>query len=80
MYDYRIGQERIAVKVERIKGKKQYQIIPGEIFIIKSNTKVAELSGDYEIINEDEEKMLPTGKFLITTETIDPYHLIIDMF
>lgn len=79
MYDYRIGQERIAVKVEHIKGKK-YQIIPGEIVIIKSNTKVAELSGDYEIINEYEEKIMPTGKFLITTETIDPYHLIIDMF
>lgn len=80
MYSYRIGQEKIAVKVEQVKGKKQYQVISGEICIVKSDTLVAELPGEFSIVNELGEEIKPTGNFLITAETIEPYHLVIDMF
>lgn len=80
MYTYKIGQEKIAVKVERVKGKKQYRVMPGEISIVKSGTTVAELPKDCSIVNELGEEIKPTGRFLITVETIDPYHLVIDSF
>lgn len=80
MYSRRIGQEKVAVKVERIKGTKQYRIVPGEIGVVRSDTVVAELPRDYSIVNDDGEEIKPMGNFHITTETIDPYHLVIDMF
>lgn len=80
MYSRRIGQEKVAVKVEKIKGTKQYRIVPGEISIVRSDAVVAELPRDYAIVNDVGEEVKPMGNFLITTETIDPYHFVIDMF
>lgn len=80
MYSRRIGQEKAAVKVEKIKGTKQYRIVPGEISIVRSDAVVAELPRDCSVVNDVGKEIKPMGNFLITTETIDPYHLVIDMF
>ena len=33
-----------------------------------------------KIVDDNGEEIKPTGRFLISAETIDPYHLVVDMF
>jgi len=34
---------------------------------------------EFQIIDDDGDKVEPAGKFLWTAETIDPFHLVIDI-
>lgn len=66
---------RAAVTVER-EGKTL--ISTGVIHFAKPDTQWAELPKEYRVINEDGEEIPASGKFLITVESIDPFHLITD--
>ena len=47
--------------------------------MLKANTPLADLPG-IRIIDPEGEEINPTGKFLITAETIGPFHLVTVMF
>lgn len=77
----RIEKQRACVKIERIKGRgENYRLLPNtdSIGLIKEGTLVQDFTGNVYDINGN--KIEPTGRFMISVETIDPYHLLIDMF
>ena len=47
--------------------------------MLSGEVKVGERDGA-QIVDENGETMQPTGKFLWTAETIDPFHLVTDFF
>lgn len=80
MFSYPINKTRVAVQVERIGRTRSFRVIPDSICMINQGTLVANLPDDWKIVNEDGKEIKPAGRFLISTETIDPYHLVVDMF
>ena len=86
-YDYPIwpiGVERACVVVKKIKNH-YYEVVQSEtsIGVIQSNalvTRLDFLDNKAKVYDADGNEIKPTGYFLITTETINPFHLIIDMF
>ena len=66
----------VKVKVKTI-SKNTLEILPG-IFMLKAGTKICYLPDTIEVITADKEKLFASGKFAITVETINPYHILID--
>lgn len=77
-YTFTIDKPYAAVKVER-KGK-TLKLLPGEVFIAKEDTRYTELPKEYKLLTPDGEEIVPHGKFLISTETLDPFHIVLDYF
>ncbi len=80
MYCYPIEKDRAAVKVQRVGKSKLYRIVPDSLCVMKQGTLVSNLPDDYKIIDENGEELNATGEFMISSETIDPYHLVVDIF
>lgn len=74
-----LGKKRVAVRVQRIGRSNKYQVVPGSITMLSGEVKVGERDGA-QIVDETGEAMQPSGKFLWTAETIDPFHLVTDFF
>lgn len=72
-----IGKQYCAVKVE-VKGKKL--IVVGGVEFVAPDTRIAVLPDGYEVQTMDGETIRPSGTFYITSETINPYHLLMDVF
>ncbi len=70
-----INATRICVPVKR-KGKSL--IRDGTLSFARPDTVWAELPKHFKVINDNGEEVPAAGKFLITVESIDPYHLITD--
>lgn len=47
--------------------------------MIGAGTKVFERP-EAKIVDDEGNEIKPTGRFLWSAETIDPYHLVVDMF
>lgn len=76
----RLRNARIAVKVRRTdNGKQIYEVIPGEVFILSAGTMML-VQPDAQIVDDKGGELKPTGRYLFTAETIDPFHLVTDMF
>lgn len=73
---FELQKPRVAVKVEK-KGRKLY-VIPDEIHFLKPGTLL--MKCPYEVVGPDGEKIEPVGQFVMTAETIDPYHMVTDWF
>ena len=80
LFSYPINKARVAVQVERIGRTRSFRVIPDSICMIKQGTLVADLPDDWKIVDEDGKEIKSAGRFLISAETIDPYHLVVDMF
>ena len=54
------------------------------IVVVKSGTFVMPvdfISNDFEVYDKEGKEVIEqTGRFFITAETIDPYHIILDIF
>ena len=78
----RIGRAWAAVKVEaKYKGTTCWlELVPGEIVVLKADATVYELPDDILVLDPETSEPIPScrGRFLITAETFDPYHLICD--
>ncbi|WP_155973564.1 hypothetical protein [Paenibacillus sp. Leaf72] len=72
----KLGKLYAAVKVER-KGFNLH-IIQSGVCMSKPNTLFADLPKEFNIFSIDGKIIEPTGRFMISTETIDPYHIIVD--
>lgn len=81
-----LKSNRAGVIVERIGSKRQhkYKLAEKSITMVSAGTLVMPvhfLSDNFQLYNQNcDELIQPEGNFWITAETIDPYHVIIDMF
>lgn len=73
---FSLGKPYAAVTVMR-KGK-QLIIQPGDVFIAKSNVRFAEIPDEYEVVDQEGNRISADGKFLISVETFDPFHAVVD--
>lgn len=44
-----------------------------------SDAELAPISDKAQVVDGDKNKLQPSGKFMVTTETFNPYHLLVDM-
>ena len=81
-----LKSNRAGVVVERIGRKRQhkYKLTEKSITMVSAGTLVIPvhfLSDNFQLYNQNcNELIQPEGNFWITAETIDPYHVVIDMF
>lgn len=75
-----LNQDRVAVKVERLDNRKRkYKVITGSICLLPAGTKLIEIPS-IQIVDDTDTILQPEGKYYLTAETIDPYHLCVDIF
>lgn len=77
---YPIGKPWAAVKAER-RGD-EFHLVSGEgLVILKVDALVAPLPTEFIVFDPDGQPVLPTRgrRFVISTETIDPFHLIAEV-
>lgn len=73
---------RACVKIELVcqkRNKKKYRVCDG-LLVLREGTKMIPLPKNMEIVDEDGDPIEATGRFYVTEETIDPYHLVTDIF
>lgn len=72
--------KRAAVQVERVPPYALKVVVGG--FVIAKEQVWATVATDkrLKVIGPDGEPIEPTGEFLISTETFDPFHLVTDYF
>ena len=81
-----LKSNRAGVVVERIGSERQhkYKLTEKSITMVSAGTLVIPvhfLSDNFQLYNQNcNELIQPEGNFWITAETIDPYHVVIDMF
>ena len=81
-----LKSNRAGVSVELIGSKRQhkYKLTEKSITMVSAGTLVIPvhfLSDNFQLYNQNcDELIQPEGNFWITAETIDPYHVVIDMF
>ncbi len=68
-----------AVKVELVKHRPPtLRVVPGSICLVKASVYLALLPESVIVVDDADEQIPASGKFYISTESIDPYHLLID--
>ena len=81
-----LKSNRAGVVVERIGNKRQhkYKLTEKSITMVSAGTLVIPvhfLSDNFQLYNQNcDELIQPEGNFWLTAETLDPYHIVIDMF
>jgi len=70
-----LGTTRAAVPVTR-KGKTF--AVDGPVTVARADTNWAELPAAFKVVGKDGQEIPASGKFLITVNSIDPFHLITD--
>lgn len=79
MHIFPLGRKRCGVKVERInKRKHTYKVT--DVCVIGEDTLMTDLPDNFQIVDAEGDEISPTGRFIMTAETMDPYHLVVDMF
>lgn len=76
---YRLTCPYAGVQVKH--DKKAYILDAGAkepVIIVKPNTLLIELDNT-PILTPDKQPVKPTGKFYMTAETIEPYHIVLDI-
>lgn len=76
---------RVGTVIERFgsKTKHKYKLTENAIQIVPQNTEIIPVHyiDNFKVYdNTGKEEIFPIGNFYITKETIDPYHILIDMF
>ena len=78
---YCLVNQHVGVCCKRGKNKKQY-ILDDEaeepVVMVKAGTLLAPLE-DEVVLTPDGESVRPSGRFFTTVETIDPYHMVLDV-
>ena len=81
-----LKSNRAGVVEERIGSKRQhkYKLTEKSITMVSAGTLVIPvhfLSDNFQLYNQNCDELIQReGNFWITAETIDPYHVVIDMF
>jgi len=72
-----IARRRACVTVRYEDGK---LLVQDGIAVTKLDAIFVELPERIVVIDSAGKKVKATGKFLVSTETFNPYHLVVDMF
>lgn len=54
-------------------------ILSGTLCSVDKSTPIVKMPENFQIIDENGEELKPTGEFYVTVQTIDPYHLVLDI-
>lgn len=67
-----------AVKVQLV-GRNTLEVVPGSICILRSGVGLTQVPEGMEVTDPEGRKLEPShGEFFVSTETFDPYHLVVD--
>ena len=83
MFVERLLAPRAGVRCYKAYRSKKYVIDPQEgepVILVKKGCAIIPLKPSEIVVNKDGEIVKPTGRFYRTAETIDPYHVVLDMF
>ena len=77
-----IGKPRAAVvvEVEKQRSPCTLRVQENSLCILKSDTLMATLPEGVVVLSSDGKPVKPTGRFYVSTESFDPYHLVTDVF
>ncbi|QHW35702.1 glycoside hydrolase family 5 protein (plasmid) [Paenibacillus rhizovicinus] len=64
--------------VKAIRKGKRLIVVPGSFFISRADTMFISLPDDYQVVSEEGKVLPATGSFMISAETFDPYHVLVD--
>ena len=77
-----LNNDHIGVRVRHIHGRKTFMLDPDEnepICVVKAGTEVVEMTDGETVVLPDGNEIPATGRYFRTTETIDPYHIVLDV-
>lgn len=78
-----VGRPRAGVRVRFEPGKKALTLDPDpdakSIYILKADTLVADLPNTFRVLDNKGKVVKASGQFAVTTETLDPYHVLVDL-
>ena len=78
---YRLTRAYAGVQVRRENNRKDY-VLDDEaeepLVLVKPDTLLVQLDEE-QVLSPDGESIQPTGRFYATAETINPYHLVLDI-
>lgn len=77
----RLPARRVAMRV-RVVSRGQLMVDPGPrgLEILEGGTELCPLPDGVEVVDSEGNEVPALGTFHVTTETIDPYHLLTDLF
>jgi hypothetical protein len=73
-----LGRPYAAVMVGVEDRGRVLRVVTGEIVIARADALVVDLPPDVRVIDPDGGPIRQSGRFLVTVETFDPYHLVLD--
>lgn len=81
LYTGKLNFPRMGVLVQRT-GRKDYKIVPGKdsVSVYKAGMAIKELDAGERILSPDGEPVKAEGRFFLSSETIDPFHIAFDLF
>ena len=83
MITKRLTADRVGVRCQKKHRSKHYVIDPPEtdpIVVMGSGCPIVELQPGEVVVSQDGEIVKATGRFFRTAETIDPFHIVFDIF
>ena len=70
----------VTVKVLKLQPHVVLEVVDGSIGISKQGTTWVALEQGTQVVAEDRTVIEPTGTFYVSTESFDPFHLLMDVF
>lgn len=62
----------------QVAGKKTLKAIAGSINILRDDAQLVALPSDVSVVDEQGNAIKPSRGFYVTTETFDPFHVLVD--
>ena len=67
-----------AVRVERTGGRPAVLTVVGPVRFVTLGTLLLELPAEVRVVDGEGAPVAPSGRYYITQDTCDPYHLLVD--
>lgn len=82
IHDFRLRQQRAGVIVRASRKDKTLTIREGRdsIVVLDSGAAMSWLPEDYRVLDPEGGSIRAIGRFAVTLETFDPYHVVTDIF
>lgn len=81
--DHALGRAHAAVRVRVLKHRPRVLVLdPDEdepILILANDALVVALPKDVTVVTPEGEPVTSNGQFFVTTESLDPYHAVLDL-
>lgn len=68
-----------AVQVERTGVRPPVLTVVGPVRLVRPGTLLSPLPPDLRVVDPEGVSIAAAGRFYLTTETCDPYHLLVDV-